>query len=157
MIDLRFSSSLQIMLSLAQAERMGITRVTSSDLATSLGTNPSFLRQMLVPLTQGGLISSTMGQHGGSRLNRPAEEISLRDILQAAISGKSIFKARCDYPTQCLVSWNFDSYFSRLAHDIDETVLQRLGQQTLAEALGEIDAIDQARPDPSKTCSDRAT
>ncbi|KQU64233.1 hypothetical protein ASC75_13880 [Aminobacter sp. DSM 101952] len=55
---------------------------------------------------------------------------------------------------RCLISWNFDNYFERLGHDIDDVVLQLLGQRTLADALADIDLIDQARRDPSRACAE---
>ena len=52
MIDVRFPTALQIMLSLALADRNSVSQLTSAELAKSLGANPSFVRKLLVPLVQ---------------------------------------------------------------------------------------------------------
>jgi Iron-dependent Transcriptional regulator len=75
MIDVRFPTALQIMLSLALAEQQSVSRLSSKQLAQSLGANPSFVRKLLVPLVQNKLLSSQMGKAGGVRLARPAAEI----------------------------------------------------------------------------------
>ncbi len=45
MIDVRFPTALQIMLSLALAEQQSVPHLASSQLAESLGANPSFRAQ----------------------------------------------------------------------------------------------------------------
>lgn len=86
MIDVRFPTALQIMLGLALAEQQSVPHLTSTQLAESLGANPSFVRKLLVPLVQSKLLSSQMGKAGGVRLARPAADITLRDIYRAVVA-----------------------------------------------------------------------
>ena len=80
MLDYRFPTALQMVLSVAMAEQMG-ERSTSAILAYGLEANPSFIRKLMVPLTRDGIIVSTLGRNGSIHLGRPAEEITLRDIV----------------------------------------------------------------------------
>ena len=80
MLDYRFPTALQMVLSVAMAEQSG-ERSTSAILAYGLEANPSFIRKLMVPLTRDGIIVSTLGRNGSIHLGRPAEEITLRDIV----------------------------------------------------------------------------
>lgn len=56
---------------------------TSEDIANHLGTNSVVVRRIFLQLRKAGLISSHKGPSGGSKLARPAKEITLRDIHRA--------------------------------------------------------------------------
>lgn len=60
MLDYRFPTALQMVLSVAMAEQLG-ERSTSAVLAYGLEANPSFIRKLMVPLTRDGIIVSTLG------------------------------------------------------------------------------------------------
>lgn len=79
MLDFRFPTALQMVLSVAVAEKQGV-RSTSAILAAGLETNPSFIRKLMVPLTKNGIIVSTLGRNGSIPFGRPADQITLRDI-----------------------------------------------------------------------------
>ena len=55
--------------------------VTSAEIARCQSIPEPYLRQILAQLAKGRLIRSSRGPQGGQSLARPAEEISLRDIL----------------------------------------------------------------------------
>lgn len=63
MLDFRFPTALQMVLSVAVAEKQGM-RSTSATLAAALEANPSFIRKLMVPLTKDGIIVSTLGRNG---------------------------------------------------------------------------------------------
>ncbi|BEL98843.1 hypothetical protein SM14VA2_12560 [Serratia marcescens] len=97
MLDFRFPTALQMVLSVAVAEKQGM-RSTSATLAAALEANPSFIRKLMVPLTKDGIIVSTLGRNGSIHLGRPAEEITLRDIYLAVIDDKRIWASRPEVP-----------------------------------------------------------
>lgn len=142
MIDLRFPTALQVMLSLILAEKEGVSLVSSAKLAKGLGANPSLVRNLLVPLVQQGLVVSSMGKNGGVRLGRRPETITLREIYEVVTAGKTLFSVRTDYPRRCVVSANFDTYFQGLAEDADNALLELLGSQTLAQSYSALEAVD---------------
>ena len=139
MIDVRFPTALQIMLSLALAEQQSVPNLSSSQLAESLGANPSFVRKLLVPLVQSKLLRSQMGKTGGVRLARPAAEITLRDVYRAIVADTKIWAPRTGIPHRCLVSSNVQGYFEELIDDAQEAILSMLGQRTLLHALTELE------------------
>lgn len=96
MLDFRFPTALQMVLSVAVAEKQGM-RSTSATLAAALEANPSFIRKLMVPLTKDGIIVSTLGRNGSIHLGRPAEEITLRDIYLAVIDDKRIWASALRY------------------------------------------------------------
>ncbi|SWS79284.1 putative transcriptional regulator [Klebsiella pneumoniae] len=110
MLDYRFPTALQMVLSVAMAEQMG-ERSTSAILAYGLEANPSFIRKLMVPLTRDGIIVSTLGRNGSIHLGRPADKITLRDIYLSVIEDKKLWASRPDVPARCVVSANACWYF----------------------------------------------
>jgi Rrf2 family transcriptional regulator, repressor of oqxAB len=145
LIDVRFPTALQIMLSLALAEQQSIPHLSSSQLAKSLGANPSFVRKLLVPLVQNKLLLSQMGKTGGVRLARPATDITLRDIYCAVVANTRIWAPRTGIPHRCLVSSNVQGYFEELIDDAQKAILSMLGQRTLLQALSELKIRESAK------------
>lgn len=54
-----------------------------ADLAAAQDIPPRFLENILLALRRAGLVHSRRGMDGGFRLARPAEEITLADVLRA--------------------------------------------------------------------------
>ena len=144
MIDVRFPTALQLMLNLALAHADGVAQLSSTQLAGSLGTNPSLVRKLLSPLANAGLVRSSLGRDGGIRLSRPAGSITLREIYSAVLGEKSLWAPRA-VPHQCLVSSNVERYFVDLAAKADDAVLRTLEHKTLADSLSEVRILDAAR------------
>jgi Rrf2 family transcriptional repressor of oqxAB len=154
MLDLRFPTALQMMLSLALAEEDGVRTVVSAQLADGLGANPSFVRKLLVPLVQADLVVSSMGRNGGVRLARSAEQITLRDVYSAVTGDKKLLAPRKDVPHRCLVSANVERFFEALAEDAEDSMLRTLGDRSLASSLSELRTLEVERR--GKTAQDIA-
>lgn len=54
---------------------------TASEVAESMGIPQNYLAKIFKKLLDGGLVKVVRGRNGGYRLNRPAEEISLYDVI----------------------------------------------------------------------------
>jgi len=76
MLDFRFPTAMQMVLSVAVAEKTGV-RATSAVLAKVLEANPSFIRKLMVPLTRNGIIVSTLGRN---RMKKPPPRNKLRQL-----------------------------------------------------------------------------
>ena len=139
--DLRFPTALQMMLSLALAERQNVRSLSSAELAEGIGVNSSFVRKLLVPLVRDGLAHSVEGKNGGTSLGRPSTEITLRDIYGSVMGTKRLWIARPDVPHRCLVSSNVERFFGALADDAEEAVLGLLATRTLHQSLEELDNL----------------
>src|SRR5712671_1141134 len=144
MIDLRFSTALQMVLSLALADKDGF-RCTSGTLAEGLGTNPSFIRKLLMPLTREGMIVTAIGKGGGLHLGRGAEQITLRDLYLAVMEDKRILVAREDIPSRCRISANINEFFAEIATDAETAMLDALASRNIADSLAELLRLDGIR------------
>src|SRR5471030_435925 len=137
MVDLRFSSALQIMLSVANAAQLGVDIVSSAQLAVGLNSNPSFVRKLLVPLAQAGLLSSIKGKFGGVTLGKAPAQITLADIYVAINPARKLFASREDIPHRCFVTANMERIFDDVSTRSQAAVLGVLGELTLAGYLRE--------------------
>jgi Rrf2 family transcriptional repressor of oqxAB len=145
MIDVRFPTALQMMLSLALARAEGVERLSSAQLAEGVDSNPTFVRRLLMPLIQAGLVRSAMGRDGGVSLSVDAAAITLSEIYKATMGDKRLWTGRGDIPHRCLVSCNIERFFGSLADEVDESVVRLLGGRTLADALQELRTLDAKR------------
>ncbi|SVL53486.1 putative transcriptional regulator [Klebsiella pneumoniae] len=146
MLDYRFPTALQMVLSVAMAEQMG-ERSTSAILAYGLEANPSFIRKLMVPLTRDGIIS-TLGRNGSIHLGRPADKITLRDIYLSVIEDKKLWASRPDVPARCVVSANACWYFKSVADEAEQASLNVLARHTVASALEAVKNADTSGCDP---------
>ncbi|MBI9023889.1 Rrf2 family transcriptional regulator [Enterobacter hormaechei] len=137
MLDYRFPTALQMVLSVAMAEQSG-ERSTSAILAYGLEANPSFIRKLMVPLARNGSI----------HLGRPAEEITLRDIYLSVTEDKKLWASRPDVPARCVVSANACWYFKSIADEAEQASLAVLARHTVASALEEVKKADTSGCDP---------
>ncbi|OLZ10736.1 RrF2 family transcriptional regulator [Sulfobacillus thermosulfidooxidans] len=76
-----FKSGLRILALLGESP-LG-TPVSISVMTPRLGLSDKYLEQLLMILKRAGLVRSTRGANGGFTLARPAEDISLLDIMKA--------------------------------------------------------------------------
>jgi Rrf2 family iron-responsive transcriptional regulator len=58
----------------------GLSRV--ADIAKAHSISELFLFKLIKPLVESGLLKTVRGRHGGVRLGRPAEEITLLDVVR---------------------------------------------------------------------------
>ena len=57
--------------------------VKGERLASAQAIPPKFLENILIELRHGGLVASQRGAEGGYRLARPADEITVADVIRA--------------------------------------------------------------------------
>ena len=72
--------------------------VKAAEIATAQRIPVKFLTTILVDLRRGGLVSSLRGSNGGYGLARPAETISVGDILRVADGALTTVGGRADTP-----------------------------------------------------------
>ena len=117
---------------------------TSHEIATHQGIPEPYLRQILASLAKHQLIQSNRGPQGGHTLARPADQISLRDIIYAlegqVTSVDQILAQPCsiDIGTRhCVIR----EVFLEVKHAV-ETILQDTNLQDLALRQEEIIECD---------------
>ncbi len=75
---------IQFSITLARAEKEGRPVVGAAEVSREQGVDIQYAQQIFQRLRKGGIASSVRGPQGGYKLARPAEEITLKDILVAA-------------------------------------------------------------------------
>ena len=101
-VNTQFSIAVHIMAALAHS--CGDREMTSSLLAASVNTSPSFVRRILARLSKTGLVETTTGKAGACALARDPKDVTLLDIYRAVGAPKAF--AIHDYSEQktCAVS-----------------------------------------------------
>jgi Rrf2 family protein len=85
------------------AKRPGTDPVSLGIVSENTSISKPYLDQVAIGLKTSALIRSTRGRGGGYQLNRPADEISVRQIIEAAIGPINVVECvRC--PEMCLKS-----------------------------------------------------
>ena len=67
--------------------------VTGREIASKERLPADYVEQIMLKLRRTGIVSSTRGAHGGYRLARPADQITVRDVISA--SEHSTFDVHC--------------------------------------------------------------
>ena len=77
----------------------GLGAITLADISDRQGISLSYLEQLFARLRKQGLVSSTRGPGGGYRLSRPADEITVFDVI-AAVDEK-VDSTACEGRADC--------------------------------------------------------
>jgi Rrf2 family protein len=133
-VSTQFSIAVHVMAGLAYEAG----DITSSALAASVNTSPSFVRRVLAKLSKANLIETSTGKTGSTALARPAKDISLLDIYRAVEAPKAF--AIHDYPVQrsCLVSCGIKSSLEKVLEKTQQSMEKSLAETTLAEVMADM-------------------
>jgi Rrf2 family protein len=93
------------------ARRAAEGPLTGRELATSERLPADYVEQILLRLRRAGVVQSTRGAHGGYVLARPAEAISVRDVIAASelatfdlhCISHPVEEERCSSAQQCSI------------------------------------------------------
>jgi len=110
----------------------------SSDLASSVNADPSFVRRVISKLAKAGLISTTRGKTGACMLARPASEITLLDIYNASEAPKAYVVHGYAVSETCHVSRNIKGCLESVLRHAQESFEHGLAQQNLAQIVAAI-------------------
>jgi Rrf2 family protein len=75
------------------ARRSDARPVTGRDIAAQERLPADYVEQIMLKLRRADIVTSTRGAHGGYRLSRPAEQITVRQVIAA--SEHSTFDVHC--------------------------------------------------------------
>jgi Rrf2 family protein len=107
----------------------------SEFIACYVKTNPVVIRRLLPELAKADLVETQAGAHGGSRLKKKPEEISLWEIYQAVESSAAFSVHQPLSEGECKVSRNIESVLINIQNRVDKAVWQTLRCITLDEIL----------------------
>jgi Rrf2 family protein len=104
------------------------TPIASHEIAQAHDIPERFLLKVLKPLVSAGLLYSVKGPHGGYRLARPANQISVLDVIEGVegpIRGHTSFHANG-------ASSGLSKRLDQLCHQAAEQTRKQLGKVSLA-------------------------
>jgi Rrf2 family protein len=107
-------------------------------LAQSVNADPTFVRKSLSKLAKAGLIITSRGKDGASRLTRPPKAITLLDIYRASAAPPTF--AIHSYPVEkrCPISRNIKGCMSSVLTKAQDSFENSLARITLDDVVGEI-------------------
>ena len=127
----QFASAIHIMTLLALSDGAA---VTSAEMASSVNTNPAFLRRILGDLGRAGLVESQQGVAGGWRLRQAPDAISLLAIYRAVDDGH-LLATRDDTNRNCPVGAVMQTTLAGFFGEAEAAFEQTLARQTLAQVV----------------------
>jgi Rrf2 family protein len=104
---------------------------TSDDVARLLNTNPVVIRRVFSMLHQAGLVASQKGPRGGSRLARPAKQITLAQIYNAVDGGELFHTADFGAPDTGKMSAKLKDIFA----DAESALRDELAKTSLSDLV----------------------
>jgi Rrf2 family protein len=112
--------------------------IASAALAESVNADPTFVRKSLSKLSKAGLIITTRGKDGASKLTRSPKQITLLDIYRASAAPPTF--AIHSYPVEkrCPISLNIKGCMSSVLKKAQGSFENSLEGVTLADVVGEI-------------------
>ncbi len=134
-VNTQFSIAVHIMAGLGQ--RCGAD-ITSSHLAESVNTSPSFVRRILSKLSKAGLVSTATGKAGACWLARNPKEIPLLEVYQAVEAPKAFAIHKYTAQKECSVSCNIKYALENVLNKTQSSLEDALRKTTLADVISDL-------------------
>ena len=97
----RYATRMAVLL----AGRPAGTSMTKTEIAAAEGISAGYVQQLMMALRLAGVIESHRGREGGFSLSRPAEDITVAEILKAVegdvVPAPCLAGSPCDRETHC--------------------------------------------------------
>ena len=118
----RLSDAVHILVFIHQSSS---STVSSSEIAVSIQTNPSYVRQIMAQLKAAGLISSSRGQ-ATPELGKVPEKTSLLEIYKAVEKEKPLLHLDTHTNPECGVGVNIQlalaDYYRQIQNDVENSM-----------------------------------
>lgn len=118
---------------------------SARDLAEFQGVSPTYVAKLFTQLEKAGLVASAEGVGGGFRLARPADAITILDVIDALEGRKPLFqcreiRARCILFADSPPTWAGRGMCAIHAtmRDAEAHMRQSLSSQTLADLANRV-------------------
>lgn len=131
-MDIKFSSAIHTLILIAESE----TPMNSEQIATSVGTNASYIRKLTTRLRKAGMIEGRRGISGCKLIKKP-EDISLLDIYDTVMETESLhlFDIHQNSNDTCIVGHNIRPVLNGMFRNMEERVENELKSITLADCI----------------------
>ena len=106
--------------------------VSISSISARQNISESYLEQLVARLRKAGLVMSIRGAQGGYRLARPADSISVGDILRAlegdlkAVECSALTENGCQGADLCVTKYVWQKINESIEHTVDGIMLDQL-------------------------------
>lgn len=107
--------------------------LSSDFIAGSLNVNPVLVRKEIANLKKNNIVESREGKNGGARLAKPADTITLDDILKVTLEKATLGFSKNTPNPLCPVGKNINTSLSQLYSGINHTISKQLAGQSLAD------------------------
>lgn len=137
-ISTKFTIAIHILVATKYFE--GQQKITSQFLASSIGSNPVIVRNIMLQLQEAGIIDVKRGP-GGITINRPLSEITYLDIYKAVEtnSRENMFRFHENPNPQCPVGKNIHKALDQSLKNIDEDFERDLASHNIQEVYNNIE------------------
>ncbi|MCH8961511.1 MAG: Rrf2 family transcriptional regulator [Bacteroidetes bacterium] len=105
--------------------------LSSEQLAVTVNTNPVVIRRVLGTLRKAGLVTTLSGAHGGSKLARSPQQITLLEVYRA-VEDTSLFRLHCPNTT-CALGGVIETTLAPIYGEAEQAMEQVLAGVTLAQ------------------------
>lgn len=133
----RFAVALHV---LTLLETEGGRPVTSDYIASSVNTNPGFIRRILSMLARAGLVQSQLGAGGGARLAKPASRIRLLDVYTAVESDGLLALHHAPPSARCPVGRHIQGSLRTVFGRAEGALKQELAAVTVTDLVKSVGA-----------------
>ncbi|MGT2950549.1 transcriptional regulator [Streptococcus cuniculi] len=142
-MDTKFSVALHILAMISESKEV----LSSQALATSVGTNPSYIRKVIALLKNAELITSHQGK-SGYQLSKSPKEISLLEIYYATqeVDHIRLFQMHQHANQECPVGQHIEGAVAPIFTSVEQQLEKNLADQTLEQVIDNLyHAAKQAR------------
>ena len=112
--------------------------VSSETLARGIRTNPGLIRRLLVKLSEAGLVVTTKGKNGGSRLARKASQITMEDVYMAVKDSPLFGSFDKDPFKACFISCKIGSVLENMYGDFENELKKKMKRTKLSQLMSDL-------------------
>lgn len=128
-MNTKFSVAIHALILISESKE----KMSSEDIAKSVGCRSSYIRKVLSLLRRTGLISSSQGISGFT-LERNPNEITLYDIY-SSINTKPFFDIHQNSNDKCIVGRHIKPTLNTLLVEMEESIKKELSNKTLNDYI----------------------
>jgi Rrf2 family protein len=134
-VNTQFSIAVHLLAGLACGCDKG---VTSTHLAMSVNTSPSFVRRTLAKLSKAGLVETTTGKAGSCWLAKDAKDISLLAIYEAVDAPRAFSIHSYSEQKACTVSCHIKAALEKALAKTQKAMESCLAEISLAQIVSDV-------------------
>lgn len=134
-MDMKFSVAVHVLILISESP----TPINSDQMATSVGTNASYVRKILGLLKKAGIVDGHRGISGYTML-LPPEQLTLLQIYQAVMEQPKphLLDIHQNSSDRCIVGRYIRPVLSGMFSGVEDAFANALGEKTLADCIAGI-------------------